>query len=89
MASGCLRWHVDRPMWGNTWVTREASLQSSQRTGQCSHGPPHPGQRRAHHPCTLVKKKNKASRLAFGSPAAGGAGLFGVHGPGGVAPGQS
>ena len=36
----------------------------------------------------LLKKK-KASRLAFGSPAAGGAGLFGVHGPGGVAPGQS
>ena len=29
MASGCLRWHVDRPMWGNTWVTREASLPSS------------------------------------------------------------
>ena len=63
MASGCLRWHVDRPMWGNTWVTREASLQSSQRTGQCSHGPPHPGRRHAHHPCTVVKKK-KVSRSA-------------------------
>ena len=86
MASGCLRWHVDRPMWGNTWVTREASLQSSQRTGQCSHGPPHPGRRHAHHPCTFVKKKQGEP---FGSPAAVVAGLFGVHGPGGVAPGQS
>ena len=56
IASGCLRWHVDRLMRGNTWVTREASLQSSQRPGQCSHGPSHPG-RRAHHQKEHSNKK--------------------------------